>query len=157
MHDAALNVPPGIYVATADDDDIDRYPKVSKLARKPNRLLSLVLDLRLNDQEVEVAALARIAPSMRTEQHDLGRLASRARQPSASLLDHSLLDHAETLARMPERQAQWAIPTGNQALVRTRTGDPVLTMDVLYQLSYEGARMEPSARADQPEGGRSPS
>ena len=26
-----------------------------------------------------------------------------------------------------------------EALVRTRTGDPFLTMEVLYQLSYEGA------------------
>jgi hypothetical protein len=37
-----------------------------------------------------------------------------------------------------------AIP---RALVRTRTGDPFLTMEVLYQLSYEGASKEPSARA----------
>ena len=29
-----------------------------------------------------------------------------------------------------------ALPS--QALVRTRTGDPFLTMEVLYQLSYEG-------------------
>ena len=31
-----------------------------------------------------------------------------------------------------------------QALVRTRTGDPFLTMEVLYQLSYEGRSAEPS-------------
>ena len=29
-----------------------------------------------------------------------------------------------------------------QALVRTRTGDPFLTMEVLYQLSYEGVAGE---------------
>ena len=35
--------------------------------------------------------------------------------------------------------------TPAQALVRTRTGDPFLTMEVLYQLSYEGRATEPSA------------
>ena len=35
------------------------------------------------------------------------------------------------LRRNPSRRGE--------ALVRTRTGDPFLTMEVLYQLSYEGA------------------
>ena len=58
MHDAAPDVPPGIEVATADDHDLHGYPKVSKLARQPDGLLGLILDLRLNQLEAEVAAIA---------------------------------------------------------------------------------------------------
>ncbi len=37
-----------------------------------------------------------------------------------------------------ELSALHAREPGTRALVRTRTGDPFLTMEVLYQLSYEG-------------------
>ena len=80
VHDAAPNVTPGVHVATADDEDLHRYPEPSKLARQPDRLLSLVSDLRLNHQEADIAVPASVAPNIGAEQHDLGRLSSRARR-----------------------------------------------------------------------------
>lgn len=49
MDDAPPNVPPSICVALANNDDVHRHAKVPELAGQPNRLLSLVLDLGLDD------------------------------------------------------------------------------------------------------------
>ena len=72
---AHLSPPVGIFAA--DDDDISRQAQIAQGAMKANRLLSLISDLRLHDQEVDIAVRSRISTSMGAEQNDLGVRSSR--------------------------------------------------------------------------------
>jgi hypothetical protein len=56
----------------------------------------------------------------------------------AGLLEHEVVALAQK--RLAGRLRFAKLPTRSEALARTRTVDPFLTMEVLYQLSYEGAR-----------------
>ena len=60
---------------------------------------------------------------------------------------------------LPRTAANWRGQLARRALARTRTVDPFLTMEVLYQLSYEGAVPKRSGSrrnaSDAPHGGRS--
>src|SRR5205809_7598375 len=69
-------------------------------------------------------------PAVTNGVHLMPRARPEARQGTNCSLDHFPISH-------------FAFPFSNGAHDRTRTGDPVLTKNVLYQLSYVGATQNP--------------
>ena len=99
MDEAAAHVTPLLDTALACDDDVHRDQHVAQLPAQSHRLQGGVLDLRLDHEEVQVAVHASIAPAVRPEQDHAGVGWRGLRQPSASLLDQRLVEHAPTVAR----------------------------------------------------------
>jgi hypothetical protein len=88
---------------------------------------------------VEVAAQAGHAPTMTlsTYAHVIAELDGAERVPAGTQILAARRDHVPVayLAEPPEPKPDHEIPAEERALCRTRTGDPFLTMEVLYQLS----------------------
>jgi hypothetical protein len=77
VDDASTNVAPLLRVATADHDHVDRDPQVAELSQQADGFVGFVVDLRFDDEEVEVASVTRIAACVGAE--DAGVLSFRAR------------------------------------------------------------------------------
>lgn len=69
------------------DNDVDRHPQAAQLPAQANRLSNPVVDLRLDDEDIEVRAVVRIATSVRSEKHHLGPRRHRRAQPCADLFN----------------------------------------------------------------------
>jgi hypothetical protein len=70
MNEAAAHITPLIHVSRAHDNHIGRYAQAAQCAAQTDGLLTSMLDPRLDDQEVEVAAAAGIAAGVRAKQDD---------------------------------------------------------------------------------------
>lgn len=92
MDNAAPYLSPSVGVLAAHDDDIGRQAQIAQGAMKANRLLSLVSDLRLHDQEVDIAVRSRISTSVGAEQNDLGVRSSRS-QAAPGLSNQGLVNY----------------------------------------------------------------
>lgn len=64
VNNATADLTPAVGVFATDDDDICRHAQISQGAMQTNRLLSLVSDLRLYDQEVDVAPRSGLSTSV---------------------------------------------------------------------------------------------
>lgn len=64
MDKAAPHLSPAVGVIAADDDDIRRHPQIAQGPVQAHRLLSLVGDLGLYDQEIDIAMRACLPTSM---------------------------------------------------------------------------------------------
>ena len=88
---------------------------------------------------VEVAAQAGHAPTMTlsTYAHVIAELEGAERVPAGTQILAARREHVPVsyLAEPPQPKPDHEIPAPERALFRTRTGDPFLTMEVLYQLS----------------------
>jgi hypothetical protein len=67
MNEAAAHITPLIDVSRAHDDHIGRYAQPAQCAAQTNGLLTSALDLRLDDEEVEVATAVGIAAGVRAK------------------------------------------------------------------------------------------
>ena len=84
------HLPPAIGVVPTDDDDIDRHAQIAQSPMQPHRLLSLVGDLGLDDQEGDLAMWSDLTVSVRAEQDHL-RLGSSGRQATGCLRNQDLV------------------------------------------------------------------
>lgn len=98
MDEAATHVAPLLDIALTDDDHIRRDSEAPERATEPHRLHGRVLDLGLHHEEVQVAARASVATSVRAEQHDACAW-RRLRKPASRLDDGRVIDHAGHASR----------------------------------------------------------
>ena len=96
MNEAAPHITPLIDVSRAHHDHIGRYAQATQRAAQTDGLLTSVLDLRLDNEEVEVAAAAGIPAGVRSKQED-SCAGSGLGQPSTCLLDHGRFSHRQTV------------------------------------------------------------
>ena len=64
--------PPFAHMSFAGDHNVRRHPKLSDEPGKPNRLAEVVVDLRLDHQEIEVAVAALLSARVGAEQDHPG-------------------------------------------------------------------------------------
>ncbi len=77
MNHPATHLSPLLGVGTTDNDDIDWHAEIPKGAMKPNRLLRLIDNFRLDDKEVQVALGTSAPGRLRAEQDHLRARRSR--------------------------------------------------------------------------------
>jgi len=92
MDEPAAHLAPSVGVLATDDNDVGRHAQISQGAMKTNRLLSLVADLRLHNEEVDIAAWTGLSASMGPEQDDL-RIGSCCSQAAPGLGNQSLVNY----------------------------------------------------------------
>jgi hypothetical protein len=92
MDDSAPHLTPTIGVVPADDDDISRHAQIAQGAMEAHRLLSLVIDLRLDDKEVNVAVGIGVSASVRAKQ-DYLRLRGSRGQAAPGLGNQGLINY----------------------------------------------------------------
>ena len=92
VDDRTSNVTPILHVAFARDDDVRGDPQSVEHGPDADRFLDWVLDLRLYDQDVEIASRSRAAASVGSEQEH-PRSRRRPRDSPANLCDCALVDH----------------------------------------------------------------
>jgi hypothetical protein len=88
---------------------------------------------------VEVAAQAGHAPTMTlsTYAHVIAELEGAERVPAETQIAAARREYVPVSypPAGPQQEPHEEVPGNDEALCRTRTGDPFLTMEVLYQLS----------------------
>lgn len=92
MDKAAAHLTPALGVLAADNDDICWHAQVADGAMKTHRLLSLVVNLRLDNQKVDIAVGVGLSPSMGTEQNHLRLGGSSRRQTASRLCDQGFVN-----------------------------------------------------------------
>lgn len=85
MDETSAHLTPTVGVLATYDNDIGRHAQISQGAMKTNRLLSLVVNLRLDNKKVDIAVGVGLSPSMGTEQNHL-RVGGSSRSQTASRL-----------------------------------------------------------------------
>ena len=96
MKKCARHATPLIRLAPAINDQIDRDIEPSKLPAEPPVLLSAAIEIRLDDQQVQVAIGPSLAPCARSKENDVSVRSSRS-ETASSLLDKSLIGHGHSL------------------------------------------------------------
>jgi len=91
MNETSAHLTPTIGVLATDNNDIGRHTQITQGAMKTDRLLSLVADLRLNNEKVDIAARTGLSASMGTKKDDL-RVRSSISQAAPGLGNESLID-----------------------------------------------------------------
>ena len=84
MEKGAWHVAPLVCLTPAVDDQIDRDIEPSQLPAKPPILLPPAREVRLDDQQVQIAVRPSHAPCTRPEENDVGIGSSAARRRPAS-------------------------------------------------------------------------
>jgi hypothetical protein len=92
VNKSAAHVTPTIGVVAADDDYINRDAQVTQGAMEANRLLRLVIYLRLYYKETDVALRACFPTSMGAEENYLGVRGSRG-QTASRLCNQGLVNY----------------------------------------------------------------
>lgn len=92
MDETSAHLTPTVGVLATYDNDIGRHAQISQGAMKTNRLLSLVADLRLYDEKVDIAAWTGLSASMGPKQDDL-RVGSCCSQATPGLGNQSLVNY----------------------------------------------------------------
>jgi len=77
MDEAPAHPPPALRVIAADNDDISRHAQISEGAVEPDRLLSLVSNLRLDNEKINIAVGTGLSARMRAKQNHLRFRSSR--------------------------------------------------------------------------------
>lgn len=103
MNHRPLYAAPILGVALAYNDDIERHPERAERSTKTHHLGVSILRFALDNHKVEIAIWAGVTARTRAEEHDLDRIGSDGRQGLACGLDDVLLNHAETVAKLPGR------------------------------------------------------
>jgi hypothetical protein len=67
MQEGAGDSPPSICALAADHDHVRRYAEPAEATPQADGLLELVIHIRLNDQEVEIAVRSGDAAGVRAE------------------------------------------------------------------------------------------
>jgi hypothetical protein len=92
MDKASAHSTPALGVLATNDDDICWHAEIAQGAMKSNRLLGLVVHLRLDDKKVDIAAGTSLSASMGSKQDDLRAWSSRS-QATTRLGYQGLIDH----------------------------------------------------------------
>jgi hypothetical protein len=92
MDKTSAHLTPTVGVLATDDNDIGRHAQISQGAMKTNRLLSLVVDLRLDNEKVDIAAGTALSAGVGTEQDDLC-IRSSCSQAAPRLGNESLVNY----------------------------------------------------------------
>ena len=66
MHETSTNVAPVVRVFLAHDDHVDRGRETSQRTPQPDRLGRGIVDVRFDDEQVEIAAIAGLASRANT-------------------------------------------------------------------------------------------
>jgi Nuclease-related domain len=98
VDNATPHPPPTVGIVAADHDYVCRHPQIAQSPMQAYGLLSLVGDLGLNDEKVDIAMRAGLAPGMRSKQHRL-RIGSSSSQPAPRLGDQCLVNHVHSWNR----------------------------------------------------------
>jgi hypothetical protein len=102
VHHRAPYLRPPLSECGVHDDQVDRGIEVSESTAEPDGLGEAILDLVLDDQEVEVAALVGVATGTRAKQDHLGVRRRRVDQGTAGALDHLLGTGGNAFDALPE-------------------------------------------------------
>lgn len=107
VDEASAHLPPTLGVVAADNDHVRRHAQVAQRAMEAHRLLSLVIDLRLDDKEVNVAVRPSLPASIRAEQDYLRFRGSRS-QATPGLGNQGLVNylHRPNRSRDPRSPAK---------------------------------------------------
>jgi hypothetical protein len=92
MKEGAGYATPLVCLALAIDDQIDRDIESSKLPTEPSLLFPAAREVRLDDQQVQVAVRPSLAPCTRPEKNDVGVGGGRS-ETAPDLLDQSIIGH----------------------------------------------------------------
>ena len=92
MNETTAHLTPTVGVLATDDDDVSRHAQISEGAMEAHRLLGLVCNLRLDDENVDIAVRTGLSASVRAEQNHLGFRSSRS-QAAPGLSNQGLINY----------------------------------------------------------------